>query len=336
MRKIACFLAVAACVSCNYDVADVSGDALGSRDCGQLSVTIDFETTGTKALTDYTQSLAEENSIHKISVLVFDKSTGALNAYKEIESSGDECVLSVTTGEKTVYAVMNGPDLGTVTTIDQFKQVVDDLSTTDIQSDGLVMVGYEDCVVRSRETAEPRITVKRLVARVVLKKITNKVPPQYGAMTIDCVYLGTACTKQTFGGVSSNPVNVGGFADAAKTLPIGKGDVTGSCPAYMYRSVGCSIATGATDSSKQHLYCHPNATGSMTCMYVLVTIMGSQYYYRVPLKDGLEANKTYSVELEIANLGSVLPPDGDFQKGDIMPVINVSGWDAGDSYIVEF
>ena len=336
MKKIACFLAVVACVACNYDVAEVSDVAQEVGERGRLSVTIDYETSQTKALTDYVQSLDEEKRVNKTAVLVFDKNTGALNAYKELLVAGGECVLSVTTGEKVVYVVINGPALGTVTTVDQLKQVVDDLAETDIQTNGLVMVGHQDCIVRSRETAEPRITVRRLVARVVLHKITNKIPPQYGDMTVDCVYLGNACTMQTLGGVSSNSVNVDGYADAAKTLPIGKDGVTGSCSGYMYRSVGGNIATGETSSSKQHLYCQPNASGTVTCMYVLVTIMGTQYYYRVPLKDGLEANKTYSVEIEIANLGSLLPPDGDFQKGQIMPMISVSGWDAGDSYVVEF
>ena len=336
MRKIACFLAVAACVACNYDVADVSVGAQEVMDCGQLSVTIDYETSQTKALTDYVQSLDEENYIEKTAVLVFDKTTGALNAYKELSDTNDECVLSVTTGAKVVYVVMNGPALGAVTTLAQLRQVVDDLSETDIQTDGLVMVGSQECTVSSKETAEPRITVRRLVSRIVLHKITNKIPPQYGGMTVDCVYLGNAHTRQTLGGETTGLVNVDGYADAAKTLPIGKGGVTGACPGYLYRSLGGEISTGATSSSKQYLYCQPNASGTVTCMYILATILGTQYYYRVPLKDGLEANKTYSVEIEIANLGSLLPPDGDFQKGHITPVITVSGWDAGDSYVVEF
>ena len=335
MRKIACFLAVAACVACNYDVCDVSGDEQASKGQGELVVTIEHESLSTKAATEYITPLPEEIKVYSTAVFVFDKTTGKLNAFKQIEEQGDECVFSVTTGEKIVCAVLNVESLGTVTTIEEFDAIVNNLSGTDIQEDGLVMVGRQNCVVRNGETSEPRVAVKRLVARVVLTKVTNKVPPQYGAISVDCVFLGNANTVQTFGGSPTVPVNKNGYADAGKTSPIGKNGVTGDCSGYMFRTVGGSIATGAESTTKYHLYCQPSG-GETTCMYLLVTIGSDQYYYRVPLKNGLVANKTYSVELEIVNLGSVLPPDGDTQKGEIMPVVTISNWEAGDNYVVEF
>ena len=336
MKKFACFLAVAACVACNYDVCEVSGDEQASKGQGDLEVTIEHESLKTKALTDYTMPLLEENAVKSTAVFVFDKATGNLNAYKKITKSGEECVFSVTTGEKVVCAVLNVESIGAVTTLEEFDKLVDDLSGTDIVNDGLVMVGRQNCVVRNGETSEPTVTVKRMVARVVLTKVTNNVPPQYGDIVVNCVYLGNANTVQTYGGTPSVSVNPDGYAGKDKTQPIGKDGVTGACPAYMYREIGGTVSTGAEITTKYHLYCQPTDEKVVTCMYLLVTIGGSQYYYRVPLKNGLEANKTYSVELEIVNLGSVTPPDGDIQKGEIMPIVTVSGWNAGDSYIVEF
>ena len=336
MKKIACFLAVAACVACNYDVCEVSGEDQASNGQGELVVTIEHESLETKALTNYTTPLTEENTVKSTAVYVFDKATGNLNAYKKINKSGEECVFSVTTGEKLVCAVMNVENIGAVTTLEEFDALIDDLSGTNIADHGLVMVGRQNCIVRNGETSEPRVTVKRLVARVVLTKVINNVPPQYGDIEVNCVYLGNANTIQTYGGTPSVSVNPDGYAAKDKTQPIGKNGVTGSCPGYMYRDVSGTIATGAENTTKYHLYCQPSDDKTVTCMYLLVTIGGSQYYYRVPLKNGLEANKTYSVELEIVNLGSLTPPDSDVQKGEIMPVVTVSGWGAGDSYVVEF
>ena len=336
MRKIACFFAVALCVACNYDGCEVSGDDLAGNSSGELSVVIECESLATRAVTDYTEAREEENMINKVDVLVFDKATGMLNASKVISGLDDQCVFSITTGEKTVYAVANAPDLSDVLTVSQLEQVVNDLSTTDYMSDGFVMSGREDCHVRLGEVSQPVISLRRLVARVVVRKIRNSIASQYGTIGLDCVYLANANKIQTLGGVSSVPVNIGGYADAAKTRPIGKNGVKGDCPGYMFREMGPSIAEGTSVMGEYHMYCHPTNAGARTCMYLLVTIAGRQYYYRVDLKNGLQANKTYSVDVEFVNLGSSIPPDGDLQKGEIKAVVSVSGWDAGDSYMVQF
>ena len=198
------------------------------------------------------------------------------------------------------------------------------------------MFGSGNCTVEEGEIAEPVISVKRLVSRVVLRSIVNKVPKQYGSMTVNCVYLSNANTKQSLSGTVSGTVNPNGYEDSSKTKPIGKNGITGSCPGYLYRAVNKTVAVGASHTDKYHMYCQPSSSGTITCVYLLATIGGSQYYYRVPLQNGIQANKTYSIDVEIVNLGAALPPDGDIQKGEIKATVNVSGWDAGDSYVVEF
>ena len=89
MRKIACFFAVALCVACNYDVCDGSGEDLAGKSSGELSVVIECESLATRAVTDYTAAREEENKINKVDVLVFDKSTGMLNASKVVSGPGE-------------------------------------------------------------------------------------------------------------------------------------------------------------------------------------------------------------------------------------------------------
>lgn len=336
MKKIACFIAALVSVACSNDMCDWSGGNPGDEAQGTLSVTIEHESVKTRSLTDYLDVLAEEKMIRKIEVFVFDKTTGKLNAYKQVGSVGQECVFSVPVGNKSVYAVVNGPDFSSVTTYAQFKLTSDDLMKTNIQDDGFVMIGHEECSVTSGTVVEPVIVVRRMVARVVVQKIVNSVAPQYGDVSIECVYLGNANTVQTMVGMSGNIANVYGYADMEKSSPIGKNGVVGACPEYFYRNVGSVISNGSSNTTKYHMYCHPSSSVSTTCVYVLATIDGEKYYYRVPLYDGLQSNKTYSVEMEIVNLGSNLPPDGDFQKGEIKAVVNVADWEAGESYSVEF
>jgi hypothetical protein len=84
------------------------------------------------------------------------------------------------------------------------------------------------------------------------------------------------------------------------------------------------------------MYSQPNKSDKFTCLYLLVTIGGAQYYYRVPLHYGLSSNVTYSVDVDIINLGSELPPDGTAQKGDISAVIKVMDWAQGEEYDIKF
>lgn len=337
MKKIFFLSVIMACVACNEFAHEYVGNADEVASGGHLRVTVEQASDLTKAQTDYTAVLDVEKAVNNVTVLVFDKATGVLNASKELGSLTEECEFTITTGEKTVYAVVNYSDLGSVTTISQLEQKLDDLSETDVNTDGFVMVGSRDCTVRTGTPAEPVITVKRLVARVVLQKITNRIPAQYGYMVVNCVYLGNANTVQSFSGEVSSMLNPGGYADAAKTKPIGKSSVLGSCPGYLFKTVSANIATGATNSTRHHMYCQPNSDDeNVTCLYILATIGGVQYYYRVPLHLGLAANTTCSVEVEIANLGALLPPDGDMQKGEIKATINISGWDTGEKYEVQF
>ena len=336
MKKLLCFCALAVFAACSHESSDVVTSDVEMGEYGKLSVLIEHEQSETKALTGYTTALDDEKKVYDISVFVFDKSTGVLNAYRSLDSLSDECEFDVTVGDKIIYAVVNGPEVGGVTNVNQLKQAVDNLSGSSIGTNGLVMVGSQECKVEAGKLLEPVVVVKRLVARVVLQKVTNSVAPQYGSITVDCVYLGNANTSQTISGVVSGMVNPNGYSDSSKTKPIGKDGVTGSCPAYLYRAAGTSVANGANNTTKYHMYCQPSTSGTVTCLYILATIGGGKYYYRVPLQNGLKANTTCSVEVEIVNLGAALPPDGDIQKGEIVATVSISGWDAGDSYVVEF
>ena len=154
-------------------------------------------------------------------------------------------------------------------------------------------------------------------------------------MKLDCAFLGNAYSKQTIAGEVDAMLNIDGYA-ADGTSPIGKNNVTGSCPEFFYRSIAKEVAAGGKHSTMYYMYSQPNKSEKFTCLYLLATIGGTQYYYRVPLHYGLNPNVTYSVDVDIINLGSELPPDGSVQKGDISAVIKVTDWVKGEEYDIKF
>lgn len=324
-------LSLAACVE-DYSSVETSGTDSGS---GTLVVNMVKEADHTKTETSYVSVLEEEKAEHKVEIFVFDRSTDRLAASRTVSSVLEKCTFSMPVGPKSVYVVVNGPDMRKVRNLGQFNQVLDDLSGTSLSDDGLVMVGYADCTVTPGAVARPLVVVKRLVARVVVQKISCSIPSQYDKMRVDCVFLGNAYSKQTLSGTVSEMCNKDGYA-GAKENPIGKNGVKGACEEYFFRNVNSEITVGSSSLSKHHLYCQPNSTDTHTCLYLLVTIGDTQYYYRVPLHNKLRANATCSVEIDIINLGASLPPDNDIQKGEIIADVKIDGWAAGDDYSVLF
>lgn len=303
---------------------------------GEMSVSVKYDDAMTKSTTDYITALDAEKSVKKIDVLVFDKSTGALNSVKSLNKMEDNCTFTLPTGEKTIYAIINGPDLSRITNISMLANLTDDLTKKDMTTSGLTLIGSTDCTVVKEFEAKPVIKVRWLVARVVLNKIICNIPAQYGMMQVDCVYLGNANMVQEFSGNTSVMVNPDGYEDNDKTKPIGQNTIIGSCPDYLYRQVNMEIPTGGFSDTKFHMYCQPNQTDDYTCLFLMTSIGDSRYYYRVPLDLGLTANSTCSVELKITNLGSPNPPVGNYESNTVTANISIEGWTAGNSYVAEF
>lgn len=331
---VAALAVLAGCVNAAYE-----GDVVSSVDAqeGLMSVNVMYDDVISKAQTDYVTALDEETKANSVTVLVFDKQTGALNASVQAGAVNKKCNISLPVGTKVVYAVVNGPSLSGVRKVSDMNAIMDDISLSDMDAAGLTMLGSSECEVTAGSLAtEVTVTVKWLVSRVVLRKVVCNIPAQYGNMTVDCVYLGNANTRQAFSSVvpEGAVANVKGYA--ADGSPIGLSGVKGECETYLYRSVGKSVAVGSSHVANYHMYCQPCAQDECTCMYLLTTIGGNKYYYRVALDQGLQANTTCSVEVRITNLGSPLPPDGDLQKGQIHALVTVDGWTPGNSYVAEF
>ena len=312
-----------------------------------LNVSLDFEDDNHTKATSYVTSQTYETTVNNVQVLVFD-STGALNAYVDADKSVTGITINTTAGSKTVWAVVNGPDLSSVTTVSGLSAMAIDLgdnSTT--ASAGFVMAGSTTCTVSS-STATASISVRRFVARVALAKVSNSLPDSYGSLTVNSVALINVVGNQNLAGAAtpSTWYNKMGRKDGATASSqiIDGSSYLASCPTLTFKSISSSVANGSslTPSTPYLLYCYPNSTSTdaegwsssftarKTRLVVTATISGTKYYYPIVI-DAPTRNTAYTVELTITGLGST-DPDKPVVKGSINASVTVQGWSAGAVY----
>ena len=348
MKKTTSFLLAAMTLlsACNKQEQPVAGPQV----FGTIQLTIDAESgPQTRAVSAYTTAQTYETQVNKVQVFVFG-SDGKINFYKDLGTSLTGSI-STTAGTKTVYAVVNGPDLSSVATLSELESTAVDLSVNSTTaSTGFVMAGKGTCTVTSSSTACP-VTVSRLVSRVVLKSIENGLPSSYGEMRVDRVYLSNVVGNQDLSGSASPATwyNKEGRKDESPLVEshiIDGSTYKASCEDLTYRNVGQSLAIGGTlePSTPYLLYAFPNsATGTpsgcstsfapqRSVLVVVATIQGETYYYPVVL-DGstLERNTSYTVGLAINSLGSK-DPNEPVDKGSISVTVTIDGWKAGATY----
>lgn len=312
-----------------------------------LKVNLGFEDDMQTKATAYVTAQPYETAINDVQVLVFD-SSGALNAYVDADTKTSGISIKTTTGSKTICAVVNGPDLSSVTTIPELNAKTIDLGDNSITSTaGFVMAGLTSCNVTT-SSQNVNVTVKRFVSRVALQKVNNALPASYGAMTINNVTLINVVGNQNLAGAAtaSTWYNKMGRKDGSTTSShiIDGATYLASHPTLTFKSVESSVANGASHSpSTPYLfYTFPNSTITDVCgwvspftarktrLVVAATISGKKYFYPVVIDTPIR-NYAYTVELTITGLGST-DPDKPVSKGAINASVTVEGWATGSIY----
>ena len=346
MKKGIFIMAAIAAIACS---CEPEKDCLPCQEekTATLNVSLDFEDDNHTKATSYVTSQTYETTVNNVQVLVFD-STGALNAYVDADKSVTGITINTTAGSKIVWAVVNGPDLSSVTTVSGLSAMAIDLgdnSTT--ASAGFVMAGSTTCTVSS-STATASISVRRFVARVALAKVSNSLPDSYGSLTVNSVALINVVGNQNLAGAAtpSTWYNKMGRKDGATASSqiIDGSSYLASCPTLTFKSISSSVANGSslTPSTPYLLYCYPNSTSTdaegwsssftarKTRLVVTTTISGTKYYYPIVI-DAPTRNTAYTVELTITGLGST-DPDKPVVKGSITASVTVQGWSTGAVY----
>ena len=349
MRKTISILAMAAAVLCSCDKNADCVPCEDQQETGTLAVSLLFdEGAQTKAVTSFTTSQTYEKQVNKVQVFVFDES-GKINIYKDAGTTQSNISISTTTGKKTIWAVVNGPDLSEVASLAELEDTAIDLAANSTTAaTGFVMAGSTSCPV-SATAATANISVSSLVARVALQKVTNQLPDGYGALTIENVVLTNVAGNQNIAGDATPATwynKMGRKDGATESSQIIDGDTNkASCEALTFKSVKQEVAHGSdlNITTPYLFYSYPNSntagstgwvnpfTARASRLVVTATIDGVKYYYPVTLSKKLERNKAYTVEITITGLGST-DPDKPIEKGGLTAAITVLDWVDGGSY----
>ena len=349
MKKTFLLMAAIAAMVCS---CDKDGDCVPCQreeeqeQKAALRVSLNLEGDPQTRATNYVTAQAYETAVNDVQIFVFD-SKGALATYLDADTKTSDITINTIYGQKTVYAVVNGPDLSGITTQDALEHTAVDLganSTT--TSKGFVMVGSNACNV-SGTTATVSISVKRLVARVALQKITNSLPDSYGSLTVNSVMLINVAGNQNLECTASISTwyNKMGRKDGASATQIIDGTTNlASHPTLTFMSVGKSVANGGSlaPATPYLFYTYQNNSTSegngwsntfsarKTRLVVTATIGGTKYYYPVSISNP-QRNTAHTVELTITGLGST-DPDILVQKGAITATVTVDPWQNGAVY----
>ena len=351
---LALLMGLYALSSCSKDITPES-DAGAETDLltkGELVLNLDFpEAVATKAVSAYTTAQSYETQVNSVQILVF-ASDGKIDKYLNAGTSTSGISVSTVSGTKTVWAVVNGPDLKSVGTLSELQGTAITLggnqSTT--ASTGFIMAGSNTCTVGS-SSSSCSITVSRFVSRVALVSVTNSLPASYGAMTVNCAYLTNVVGNQNLAGSASASTWYNRFGRADETPQVSSHIIDGgtykaSCEALTYRGISASASNGSshTPSTPYLFYGFPNgstaAPGNFSTTFsaqrsvlvVKATVGGTAYYYPVVLDDAAPArNSSYTVALTITGPGSD-DPNKPVQKGSMSASITVSPWSSGAVY----
>lgn len=355
MKNASAFLtlltALLALSSCNKDIN--GGTDAAPLESGEIVLDLDFpEAEMTKAVSAYTTAQTYESQVNSVQILVFD-SAGTIDKYLNAGTKTSGISISTVTGAKTVWAVVNGPDLKSCASLSALQSTAITLggnnSTT--ASTGFIMAGSNTCTV-STSSVSCAITVSRFVSRVALVSVTNSLPASYGALTVNCAYLTNVVGNQTLAGNATAATWYNKFGRADETTQVSSHIIDGStykasCADLTFKSVSSgSAAVGAshTPSTPYLFYCFPNSstvapatfstsfTAQRTVLVVKATVGSKAYYYPVVLDDAVPArNAAYTVALTITGPGSD-DPNKPVQKGTMSASITVSPWSSGAVY----
>lgn len=321
---------------------------------GALEITVKSGAV-TKASSDVTPG-GKEEALDNVQFFLFSED-GALYRRGELDKgTTTQSLDKVKVGSYDVLAVANAAALENVDSRGALERTATHLADND-PSKGFVMAGAtaSPVSVTASSTAAARadVTLKRFVSRVRITTVENRIPPAYGNLQLDDVFLINGCADWNLGGSGSPTtyVNYAGRKDgmnnqaAASSIIASAGDA--QCPSLTYATVNKAVANGATETLALPFYTLPNPlaaaedhfdgpTNSAVCARLVVkaTFGGKSSYYPVTIEK-MQRNYTYDVRFIIKGPGSD-DPNKKVESGNFDVVVTVEPWQAGEELVGNF
>lgn len=335
MKKALLFSAVItalALVSCNKESKTVVPDGK------PVEVTVSIKgAPGTRATE---VSYANEAKVNSLQVFVFNGDDR--EAYRNAENAMST-LIPATSGERTVWAIVNAPDLKDIEKLSDLRAAATKLA--DNATDSFVMTG--SVTQELVDGGNVAITVKRIVARVSVAKISTAFEDYRAnwSVNIKGIYMINVAgeNKYDVGGEAASWVNKLKHEDA-------------EYDALLYDALADVTIKNGTPYEKEHVYypypnIHPmeneaqefadtwNPRGSILVIEAelydgdgkLVTIneAGQTVGYYPIVLPAIERNKTYSIEeVCIKRLPGDVPYKP-IETGEAKVVVSVSDWEVG-------
>ena len=334
--------AAAAILAAGCNKAEVGPSSAGGSRVS-LTVGVGSATKGTVADTD------DEAKVNNLQVFVFRGDV--VDAYGSIDGESS-ITLSATTGERTVYALVNCPQMATVSSLAALQETLSSLGRkaggeyVNKGGDNFEMAGsLVHTIAAADATDGVNVPVDRLAARVKIDKITrdfSRVSGETSALAkldeskfkITRMYLANAVDNAEYGAYTSGSHKVGAPDSYTWLTSILNGD--GSAIATDFPLVCSKLAEAATlaedasYSTSHSFYCYPNpttkdgASAKVTRLVIECEIDGEFFTYPILLGMGVQNNRSYQInELVITRLGNPGNGDDNVDEGEDDPIESV-------------
>ena len=305
--------ALAALGLCACQRADIDGKPV------EVNVTI----LGSAPTRATSVTYENESKVNNLQVFVFND--GKLEDYRDA-GAAMTAQLTATSGLRTVWALVNAPAIQDLTTESELKAKVSQLS--DNLTDSFVMSGFVTQELKDGGTVP--VTVKRIVSRVSIKKISTDF--QYAlaeeTLTIDGIYLINVAADNNYA------------ADGTPSQWVNKlKHKENNWDMLLYDEFSSTTVSNKKAYEKEHVfYPYPNPTQDdtydatwsprHTMLVVEVTFQGKKGYYPVVLPV-LERNKTYAIDEMVIRHRPGDEPYKPLETGDATVQITVNDWELG-------
>lgn len=297
------FASLLAAVSCQKE----TGNASDSNTKVEMTVGV----VGT-ATTKATGSFADnEATVSSLQVFCFDKATGTIEDYKT--SSSKSVNLSITTGTKRIYALVNCPSLASVETEDALLATVTNLSNNSLSLFEMISPIGSGAEYSITESGKIELTVKRIVSKVLIDKISAAFTSsalQTADFIISKIYLVNVAKSNKYDlSVVPTEYYVGSEDNGANV----NGMIQETGLSYNLKNSGSSTV-------KHGFYVYPNNSANKTKVVIEATLMGNPQVYSFELP-AVERNKVYEItEIKITR------QSGDLSDTEVS--ITVADWDS--------
>ena len=294
----------------------------------EVTVSISAPSMGTKVSVN---DMPNDGNVKRLDVFIY-KENGVLESHGSI-TNATSLAISSSTGSKEIWAIVNGPDLSSVSedgtsTLAQLKAI--SIALGDNAADGFVMTGSKNVTLEGNTPVS--IDVYRVATRVVIKKITKNfsvAANQAKEFKIVGIYLTNV--------QGANDLGLESFQASNGTWFNKMMHEDSNSHAYLYDNVN-RVVNGSYETA-HYFYGMPNDAAvaddvyagnwskRLTRLVIEATLDGETMYYPITMNLGFARNKSYEFNEVIITKKGSNDPDTPVNSEDIAINVTVKDWE---------